>query len=165
MAQQRDSSQPLLTTAQVVDLLWKRVAKPGEARRTVDARIRKRLTYAMVKRELVGSMTTKGLQGQRFAEADIWPFARGAWPAQFKDVPLPQSATASDSAQLADLVMQHVIPGNLERCQQALREVLDLADRLLAELQEAKLRVTVLERLAERNRKFRELSGGRGRKA
>jgi hypothetical protein len=156
---------PLLTAKQVVDMLWRRVANEGEDRRVVDARIRKRLSYAIGKGVFPGRELSASLRGQQFTEVEVWRFARGAWPAQFKEVPLPQSATASDSAQLADLVMQHVIPGNLERCQQALREVLDLADRLLAELQEAKLRVTELERLAERNRKFRESSGRRGRKA
>lgn len=163
----RDPSGDRLNASQIVDLLLPRVRRPGDEDRAVDARIRKWLASAIRTGKLRGEGgIATGVRGKTFERNEVLKLAREHrnWRGLLSDLPARTSETMGSRLRISDAATIRVIPGSLQRCQQALREALDMNDNLLTALEQMRTRLAALEADAARWTAFKKRSGRRGRK-
>ncbi len=125
----------LLTIQELVDLLAPRVRKAGDTLRQAKDKVRKRLLYAQKSGELERLGTPAKQPNGRCKVNDLLAYYS-------RD--LSETLTVSDSA-IAD-----IIPGDLPRCQQALRDSQNKVRLLEAQLAESLAEIRRLKPLADR---------------
>lgn len=158
-----------LDAMQIVDLLLPHVKEPGDERRTVATRIRKWLEYSIKTGKLRSyGGTTPGLEGKTFDRNEVLHLARRhkRWKKdnRLRSLLAPLAEIVGSHARISDAATDRVIPGSLERCQQALRGALDENERLNAELERLRSRLAEAEGDAAHWKSFVKKSGRRSRK-
>ncbi|MFC5568844.1 hypothetical protein ACFPN1_02035 [Lysobacter yangpyeongensis] len=133
-------------------LIALRVNPEGEAMRTTVDKVRKRLMYA-VKQDELHLMGPPVLQ--LFFAAQVFAWARKKWPEALGDIPVVQSADVEETIGLGDEAQPDVIPGDLIKCQEALRIAQTEIHRLQRNLEKAEREIDRLQPLAERYEEIR----------
>lgn len=154
MKQSKVKAQPqmdaMLTLTEIVELITERVRNPNDTLRQAKDKVRKKIRYALK----IGKLHNLGASGKQndglLKLSVVVAWARGKWPdalldlrANYEDVARERRLSATDHA-FAD-----VIPGDLTRCQRALKEAQAKIRQLDAELANAKSKIIRLQPLAD----------------
>lgn len=152
---------------QMAMLIAERVRRPDETLRQAADKARKRLVHAVAKGDLTLAQTQAGQPGPVLRTSDAVLWARGKHPGEFLDIPVSSSVRLVEALGVADSASGQVLPGDLQRCQQALREAYERIERL-DQLLDATLteygRVAPLAERYERNRAKNQASARKPRK-
>lgn len=143
---------PFYDLREMAFLIALRVNPEGEAMRTTIDKVRKRLVYA-VKQDELHAVGPPALQ--LFLAAQVFAWARKKWPETFGDMPVVHSAEAEEVVRFGDDAQPDVIPGDLTKCQEALRIAQTEIHRLQRDLEKAEREIDRLQPLAERYEEIR----------
>lgn len=136
--------------AEMALLIALRIQPVGEPLRTTVDKVRKRLVYATENGDL---QTAAG--GLYFVPQTI-AWAQRKWRGKFDGLPAEHSATITATAVFRDEAWGFVIPGDLPRCQDALRDAQRENQQLQAELKAARAEIERLEPIAQKYEQIRE---------
>ncbi|MBX6421910.1 MAG: hypothetical protein IRZ06_13020 [Nevskia sp.] len=140
----------LLTIQELVDLLAPRVRKAGDTLRQAKDKVRKRLLYAQKSGELERLGTPAKQPNGRFKLSAVIGWARFKWPGKVNDLLAYYSRDLSETLTVSDSAIADIIPGDLPRCQQALRDSQNKVRLLEAQLAESLAEIRRLKPLADR---------------
>lgn len=136
--------------AKMAALIASRIRPAGEPMRATIDKVRKRLVYATSNGDLQTSPADLYFAPQTIA------WAQKKWPGKFNDLASEHSATATATMVIRDEAMAFVIPGDLPRCQDALRDAQRENQELQAQLKAARLEIARLKPIAEKYERIRE---------
>jgi len=127
-----------------------RIQPTGEPLRTTIDKVRKRLVYATEK----GDLQTAHAGLYYVPQAIAWSLKK--WPGKFDGLPAEHNATATATAMFRDEAQLFVMPGDLPRCQDALRDAQRENGQLRAELKAAHTEIAQLKPIAQKYEQIRE---------
>ncbi len=136
--------------AEMAMLIALRTRPAGEPLRTTIDKVRKRLVYATKNGDLQTAHA-----GLYFVPQTI-AWSQKKWPGKFDGLPAEHTSTATATAVFHDEAWGFVIPGDLPRCQEALRDAQRENQQLQAELKAARAEIDRLKPIAEKYEQIRE---------
>lgn len=130
-----------------------RVKPRGEELRATIDKTRKRLVYAVERKELTVAGSPPS---QLYFVPEVLAWAKLKWPVAFADIRVKSEVNGKSSLHLEDALHVNYYPADLEQCTNLLREAYQTVERLEGELAKVHEELGRLRPLAEKYEQNRE---------
>lgn len=140
------------TFREIAKLLAERVRPAGELPRATVDKVRKRLDYALNHGELKWAVPSQ----QLLRTQDVLIWAREKWPDEFQGIPVRQDIDVGDTVGLQDVARALLLPGDINKCHEALLAANRLIFQLRFALVTSQREIAVLRPLAEKYEEIRK---------